>query len=156
MRVLTLGLIAFAVSSVAAAGEPVQLDGRKEAGQTATSTCGAASIKVSGIDGDWISSRGRIDIKGKTGSLHVGLEPQAFMEDRNVVACVASKTGPKVLLLAYCDARECPPSNYYVIDPATARIETTTEYGECPLTCAEGTLGVQLPDHIRDGVSPAD
>ena len=156
MRVLTLGLITLAVSSVAAAGEPVQLDGRKLDGPTATGSCGVASIKVSGIDGDWISSGGRIAIKGKTGSLQLGSEPHALMEDRNVVACVASKAGPKVLLLAYCDARECPPSNYYVIDPATTRIETTVEYGECPLACAEEALGARLADHLRDGLSASD
>lgn len=156
MRAFTLGLVAIAVSSVAAAGEPVQLEDRRLAGQTATGTCGVASVKVSGIDGEWISSGGRIDIKGKTASLQLGSEPHAFMEDRNVVACVASKAGPKVLLLAYCDARECPPSNYYVIDPATTRIETTVEYGECPLACAEGALGARLADHLRDGLSASD
>lgn len=153
MRSLILGLATFASTSIAVAGEPVQLEGRKLDGPTATGTCGAGSVKVSGIDGDWISSGGRIDIKSEANSLRIGAQPHAFMEDRNVVACVASRTGPKVLLLAYCDARECPPSNYYVIDPATARIETTTEYGECPLACAEGALGVQLPDHLRDGVA---
>jgi hypothetical protein len=156
MRALLLGLGVTAVSSMAVAGEPVQLEGRKLRGQAATGTCGAASIKVTGLDGDWISSRGRIDIKGKTASLQVGSEPHAFMEDRNVVACVASKAGPKVLLLAYCDARECPPSNYYVIDPATTRIETTVEYGECPLACAEEALGARLADHLRDGLSASD
>lgn len=156
MRALLLGLAATAVSSMAAGSEPVQLEDRKLAGQTATGTCGAASIEVAGLDGDWISSSGSIEIKGETGSLQVGSEPHAFMEDRNGVACVASKAGPKVLLLAYCDARECPPSNYYVIDPATTRIETTVEYGECPLACAEEALGARLADHLRDGLSASD
>lgn len=151
-----LGLLAIALTSMAAAGEPVQLEGRKLTAQAATGTCGVASVKVSGIDGEWISSGGLIDIESKANSLRIGAQQHAFMEDRNVVACVLSTSGPKVLLLAYCDARECPPSNYYVIDPATARIETTVEYGECPLACAEAALGVRLADHLRDGISASN
>ena len=70
-------------------------------GQTATGTCGAASVRVSGVDGEWISPTGQVEIKGKTGSLRIGVEPYLFLEDRNVVACVASKAGPRILLLAY-------------------------------------------------------
>ena len=156
MRALILGLALSTMVHSAAAGEAVQLEGRKLAGQTATGTCGAASIKVSGVDGEWISPSGSVEVKGKTGSLRIGSEPHMFMEDRNVVACVASKAEPRILLLALCDARDCPRSNYYVIDPTTLRIETTTEYGECPLACAEMALGVPLPMHIRDGSSTFD
>jgi len=156
MRVLMLGLALSTIVPSAVAGEAVQLEGRKLVGQTATGTCGSASIKVSGIKGEWISPSGSVEVKGKTGSLRIGSEPHMFMEDRNVVACVASKAGPKILLLAYCDARQCPPSNYYVISPTTARIETTTEYGECPLACAERTLGTRLPLNLRDGVTSLD
>lgn len=156
MRALILGLALTTLAHSAVAGEAVQLDGRKLAGRTATGTCDATSIKVSGIDSQWISPSGSVEIKGKTGSLHIGSEPYMLMEDRNVVACVASNAGPKILLLAFCDGRQCPPSNYYVIDPTTTRIDTTTEYGECPLACAEKTLGVRLPDHLRDGMSSSD
>lgn len=156
MRALILGLVLATLAHSAVAGEAVQLEGRKLIGQTANGLCGAASIKVSGIEGEWISPDGSIEVKGKTGSLHIGSEPYMFMEDRNVVACVASKAGPKLLLLAFCDGRQCPPSNYYVIDPATAKIETTTEYGECPLACAERALRARLPDHLRDGMSSSD
>jgi|GEM_PF-1115889 len=156
MRALILGFALTGLAHSAVAGEAVQLDGRKLAGQTATGTCGTASIKVSGIDGEWISPSGSVEIKGKTGSLLVGSEPHAFMEDRNVLACVESKSGPKLLFLAFCDGRQCPPSNYYVIDPATAKIGTTTDYGECPLACAEKALGVRLPENLRDGMSSSD
>lgn len=154
MRALILGAVLTGLAHTAVAGDAVQLEGRKLVGQTATGTCGAASVRVSGVDGEWISPTGQVEIKGKTGSLRIGVEPYLFLEDRNVVACVASKAGPRILLLAYCDARQCPPSNYYVINPTTARIDTTTEYGECPLACAEKALGARLPDHLRDGVSP--
>ena len=50
MRALILGLALATLTYGAVAGEAVQLDGRKLAGQTATGTCGNASIKVSGID----------------------------------------------------------------------------------------------------------
>ena len=153
MRALMLGLALSTMVPSAVAGEAVQLESRKLAGQTATGTCGAASIKVSGIDGEWISPSGSVEIKGKTGSLRIGSEPYMFMEDRNVVACVASNAGPKIMLLAFCDGRQCPPSNYYVINPTTAGIETTTEYGECPLACAERSLGMRLPKDLLDGVS---
>ncbi len=153
MRALILGLALATSAHSAVAGEAVQLEGRKLTGQTATGTCGVASIKVSGVNGEWISPSGSVEIKGKTGSLHIGSEPYMFMEDRNVIACVESNVGPKILLLAFCDGRQCPPSNYYVIDPATVRIETTTEYGECPRACTEKALGARLPDHLRDGVS---
>lgn len=153
MRALILGIVLTGLAHTAVADEAVQLEGRKLAGQTATGNCGGASIKVSGIDGEWISPTGQVEVKGKTGSLPIGSDPHMFMEDRNVVACVESKAGPKILLLAFCDGRQCPPSNYYVIDPTTTRIETTTEYGECPLTCAEKALEARLPDHLRDGVS---
>ncbi|WP_334180130.1 hypothetical protein [Pseudoxanthomonas sp.] len=156
MRALILGVVLASLAHSAVASEAVRLEGRKLAGQTATGTCGGASIKVSGIDGEWISPSGSVEIKGKTGSLLVGSEPHAFMEDRNVVACVESKSGPKLLFLAFCDGRQCPPSNYYVIDPTTVRIETTTEYGDCPLACAEKALGVRLPDYLRDGVYSED
>lgn len=156
MRASILGVVLTCLAHTAVAGDAVQLEGRKLTGQTAAGTCGTASIKVSGIDGEWISPTGQVEVKGKTGSLHIGSEPHIFMEDRNVVGCVASKAGPRILLLAYCDARQCPPSNYYVINPTTARIETTTEYGECPLSCAEKTLGARLPDHLRDGMSSSD
>jgi len=156
MRALILGLALAPSAHSAVAGEAVQLEGRKLAGQTATGICGTASIKVSGIDGEWISPTGQVEIKGKTGSLHIGSEPYMFMEDRNVAACVASNAGPKILLLAFCDGRQCPPSNYYVIDPTTARIETLTEYGECPLVCVEKALGTRLPGHLRDGASLPD
>lgn len=155
MRALILGLALSMMVHSAAAGEAVQLEGRKLADQTATGTCGAASIKVSGVDGGWISPTGQVEVKGKTGSLHIGSQPHMFMEDRNVIACVASNAGPRILLLAFCDARDCPRSNYYVIDPTTVRIETTTKNGECPLACAEKTLGKPLPDTLRDGL-PAD
>lgn len=156
MRALTLGVVLSTMVHSAIAGEAIQLEGRKLADQTATGTCGAASIKVSGVDGEWISPTGQVEVKGKTGSLRIGSEPYMFMENRNVVACVASKAGPRIVLLAFCDARQCPPSNYYVIDPTTAAIKTTTEYGECPLACAEKALGARLPDHLRDGVSNSE
>lgn len=156
MRALILGIVLTGLAHTAVAGEAVQLDGRKSTGQMATGTCGDASIKVLGVDGEWISPTGQVEIKGKTGSLRIGVEPYVFLEDRNVVACVASKAGPRILLLAFCDARQCPPSNYYVINPTTTRIETTTEYGECPLDCAEKALGARLPENLRDGFSPAD
>ena len=153
MRALILGVVLACLAHTAVAGEAVRLEGRKLAGQTATGTCGAASVRLSGVNGEWISPSGHVDVKGKTGSLRIGSEPHMFMEDRNVVACVESKAGPKILLLAFCDARDCPRSNYYVIDPTTVQIETTTEYGECPLACAERSLGMRLPKGLRDGVS---
>lgn len=153
MRALILGVVLACLAHTAVAGDAVQLEGRKLTGQTATGTCGTAFIKVSGIDGEWISPTGQVEVKGKTGSLHIGSDPHMFMEDRNVVACVESKAGPKILLLAFCDGRQCPPSNYYVIDPVTAKIETATEYGECPLTCAERALGKALPRDLQDGPS---
>ncbi|MBD9479414.1 hypothetical protein [Pseudoxanthomonas sp. PXM02] len=156
MRALILGVVLATLAHSAVAGEAVQLEGRKLAGQTATGTCGGASIKVSGIEGEWISPGGTVEVKGRTGLLHVGSESYMFMEDRNVVACVASKAGPKIVLLAFCDARQCPPSNYYIIDPINVRIETTTEYGECPLSCAEKALGARLPDLLRDGMSSSE
>jgi hypothetical protein len=94
MRALILGVVLACLTHTAVAGEAVQLEGRKLVGQTATVTCGAASIKVSGVDGEWISPTGQVEVKGKTGSLHIGSEPYMFMEDRNVVACVGSKAGP--------------------------------------------------------------
>lgn len=156
MRALILGVVLACLAHTAVAGDAVQLEGRKLVSQTATGTCGAASVRVSGVDGEWISPTGQVEIKSKTGSLHIGSEPHMFMEDRNVVACVASEAGPRILLIAYCDARQCPPSNYYVINPTTARIETTTEYGECPLACAEKALGTRLPVNLSDGVTSLD
>ncbi len=66
MRALILGVVLSTMVHSAIAGEAVQLDGRKLTGQMATGTCGAASIKVFGIDGEWISPTGQVEVKGKT------------------------------------------------------------------------------------------
>ncbi|OAG66639.1 hypothetical protein A7D17_20640 [Xanthomonas floridensis] len=100
----------------------MQLEGSKLTDQAA----GARSIKVSGIDAGWILPSGHVEVKGETGSLHISFEPYVFMEDRNVVACVAKKNGTKDLVTRLLRWAAMPAFQLHVINPTTTRIETAT------------------------------
>lgn len=149
-------LFGLVISGSVLAADPVQLKNTKAQGVIKSGSCGAATVSVWGVRGSWIANAsGKIEVKSGARTLIIGEGGQPLLEDRSVLACVDAASGPRLVLLTFCDGRSCPPSNYFVIDPAQAAILTNAEYGECPLACAEKVLGKSLPKELQDGISGA-
>lgn len=164
MRTPLILLVALSLSGFAAAAgadQTVKLENQKAAGGGVSGTCGAATIRISDIDKDPIDSRGfsgsyaAIAIQSGKSSLTISPDPNSgsaiFLQDRNKLHCVATPTGPKLLLAMICDARSCAPVDYRVIDPKTAKvINRLDNMDECDVACAQQALGAPLPTGLRE------
>lgn len=149
-----VGLVLLVASLGAAATEPVKLEAMKLSGTVATGSCGAAKVSVSGVGAEFVEFSGRVDISSGAHKISLSGEHEPFfLQNRNQVACVESSKGVKLVVVAYCDGRSCNPSEYLVIEPATAKVVSKPDEDGCSLKCAEAAIGGPLPVPLRDGLS---
>ena len=152
-------LLSYATDTSASRG--VELEQMKASGSSITGACGAATVKVSGVEvdpttlGSFIGPEGVISLASGRTSLTIGPGPEGnakvFLQDRNKLHCLTTPKGPRLILSMYCFARSCAPVDYRVIDPATAKVVSNQDgMDECDQACAGKALGLVVPLVLRE------
>lgn len=167
MRTLLLAALLGGVIGQAFAGGPtIQLEqaaynytGKNNVGQSLymlDGKCGAATVrwfKLTRWDtGEYDSGSDSILTVESAGKTFTSKDNAAFaMEEANELFCVATPNGPRLLLAAWCTARNCPPVYYNVIDAKSAKLLTKNDYeAPCDRKCAEKALGAKVPKALLE------
>ena len=69
-----------------------------------------------------------------------------------MLSCLDTPRGKRLLVATFCNGSACELVEYQVIDPATSKIANQQSEEMCLRVCAEKTLGVAVPAHLRDGL----
>lgn len=155
IRTMLACLLLAPVSVLAQAPTGIELEGASFNGQHASGTCGPAKIEISGVDADnphqtrrLIPGYGasvRIQSAGKSLVIGDGGDGSVALQNQNMVHCVPTPSGSRLVVAAYCFSNYCLPISYTVIDPASLRILSKPIDGECNADCAAKALGTTLP-----------
>jgi hypothetical protein len=167
MRTLLLSALLAGIAGQAVAGGPtIQLDNaaynftaKDDVGRSLymlDGKCGAAAVRWFKLtrddDGAYRSGGDSILTVEGPGGKFTSKDNAAFaMENANELVCVATPKGPRLLLAAWCTARNCPPVYYNVIDAKSAKLLTKNDYeAPCDRKCAEKALGAKVPKALLE------
>lgn len=115
--------------------------------------CGGTVVAVLGVQADDFDNQGnfKIDTAGNAEiQLRAGGKDISFhniLSDFNVVQCVNSKSGIRLLVGSHCGGSQCTDSyDFYIIDPKNgAMLPKKGAKEACDAKCASEILGNSIP-----------